>query len=180
MESTHTDRWTVAWAHSALATVDLEDGDLDGSASHAAIATDMFLERGDLRGSGWGLVSAAHAAFGRGNLDGAEELAREALDASTRTMDHRNVSWVLELLAEIATERDDNEHAALLWGAAHPFLRQRGLTSSASKRDELKAVEATLRNRLGSSFKESFTTGSEDPDSVISQELAHSRAIPQP
>jgi predicted ATPase len=163
--------WAEAWAHSALATIDLTAGDLEAADIQAQTAVDMFRELGDLRGVGWGLVSMAHAAFGMADLDRADRLARDALAASTTTMDRRTTSWVLELLAEIAIERGNAERAAILWGAAFPLLRQRGLTSSASKRDDLKTVETALRQDLGEMFSGLFAIGSSDPDTVVSEEL---------
>jgi hypothetical protein len=118
----------------------------------------------------------ADAAFGKKDLDGADRLARDALAASTTTMDHRTTSWVLELLAEIAIEGGNAERAAILWGAASPLLRQRGLTSSASKRDDLDHVETALRHVLGEKFSDLFSIGSSDPDSVVSEELEASAA----
>ena len=163
--------WAEAWAHSALATIDLAAGDHEAADIQAQTAVEMFRELGDLRGEGWGLVSMAHAAFGKKDNDGADQLAREALAASTTTMDHRTTSWVLELLAEIAIEGGNAERAAILWGAASPLLRQRGLTSSASKRDDLGHVETALRHDLGERFSDLFAIGSSDPDSVVSEEL---------
>jgi len=170
------DAWATAWAHSALATIDLAGGDLESAAGHAQTAVDMFRDLGDVRGVGWGLVSMAQAAFGTGESDRARTMAREALAASHTVTDHRNTSWVLELLAQIAITNGDLERATVLWGAAYPFLRQRGLTSSASKRDELENVEAALRHDLGESYSDLFDEGSSDPNAVICQELAQASA----
>lgn len=170
--------WAEAWAHSTLATIDLTSGDLEPAEVQAQTAVEMFRELGDVRGEGWGLVSTAQAAFGKKDLDRADRLARDALAASTTAMDHRTTSWVLELLAEIAIERGNAERAAILLGAAYPLLRHRGLTSSASKRDDLDNVETTLRHDLGERFSDLFATGSSDPDSVVSEELAISGTDP--
>jgi predicted ATPase/DNA-binding SARP family transcriptional activator len=170
------DSWAEAWAHSALATIDLAENDPEAATCEAEVAIEMFRELGDVRGVGWGLVSMAHAAFGEKDLDRADQLARDALAASTTAMDHRNASWILELLAEIMIEQGKDERAAVLWGAAHPLLRQRGLTSSASKRDDLERVEIKLRNDLGDTFEELFAIGSSDPESVVSEELSRSDA----
>jgi ATP/maltotriose-dependent transcriptional regulator MalT len=172
------DPWAEAWAHSALATIDLAAGDLEAAASEAQTAIDMFRELGDVRGVGWGLVSMAHAAFGKNDLDRADRFARDALAASTTTMDYRSTSWILELLAEIALERENAERAAVLWGAAHPLLRQRGMTSSASKRHDLESVGAKLEADLGDAFPELCAVGSSNPDSVVSEELAISQTNP--
>jgi len=168
--------WAEAWAHSALATIDLTAGDLEAADIQAQTAVEMFRDLGDVRGEGWGLVSMAQAAFGKKDLDSADGLARDALSASTTAIDHRTTSWVLELLAEIAMERGDSERAAILWGAAYPLLRQRGLTSSASKRDDLDNVETALRHDLGEKFSNLFAIGFSDPESVVSEELEVSAA----
>jgi predicted ATPase/DNA-binding SARP family transcriptional activator len=170
------DPWAEAWAHSALATIGLAEDDPEAATREAELAIEMFHELGDVRGVGWGLVSMAHAAFEEGDIDRADQLARDALAASTKTMDYRSTSWILELLAEITIERGDDERAAVLWGAAHPLLRQRGLTSSASKRDDLGDVEAKLRKDLGDAFDGLFAIGASDPDLVVSEELAKSDA----
>ena len=174
------DPWAEAWAHSALATIDLAANDFEAAAGQAELAVRLFRKLGDVRGIGWGLVSMAQAAFGRGELDWAQKLARDALDASTTTKDLRSTSWILELLAEIAMTRGDADRAAVLWGAAHPFLRQRGLTSSASKRGDLENIELALRSALGERFHDLFRIGSSDPDAVISAELANSLEVSQP
>ncbi|MEN8238137.1 MAG: BTAD domain-containing putative transcriptional regulator [Actinomycetota bacterium] len=168
------EKWAAAWAHSALATIELAAGNLEAATSQSQLAVDLFQDLGDVRGIGWGLVSMAQAASGNGNIEIAREYALEALAASNKVMDHRNTSWILELLAEVAIEQGKTERAAVLWGAAHPFLRQRGLTSSASKREDLESVEHGLEKELGERFTSLFAAGSGDPEAAIALELAGS------
>ncbi|MCL1592735.1 MAG: winged helix-turn-helix domain-containing protein [Actinomycetia bacterium] len=165
------EKWMAAWSVSALTTIAIADGDPTSAFSYATETIARFGDLGDERCVGWGHTALAQISLMQGDLDDARTNARIALAASSRTRDDRNMSLLLELLAEIAHEEGAYERSATLWGAARPLIENRGLTRSISHQDEPFDLEASLRDRLDTSYDALFEEGHADPRSVIDSEL---------
>jgi predicted ATPase/DNA-binding SARP family transcriptional activator len=165
------DPWLVAWAESAMATVEVAANDLDAAESHTNRSRKLFAELGDRRGESWSLISLAQICLGRGDADAAEFNARSALEAAIATEDDRSMLWALEILADAAFQRDEPQHSARLWGAAHPLRESRGLAESVSKLSTPADLGTVLSAELGDLFEKVADSGRRDPDAVIAEEL---------
>lgn len=163
--------WLVAWAYSSLATLELEAKDLEASEQNAQESIALFVELGDHRGEGWGLISLAQLYLAMDDLDKAGSYGRAGLKAASSVEDGRSVLWVLEVLAATAHQQGDFERSARLWGAAHPLRESRGIESSVSKLDEPGDLKSLLSDELGDSFGSLLEQGRRDPDAVITSEV---------
>jgi tetratricopeptide (TPR) repeat protein len=79
-----------------------------------------------------------------GNLDRAEELAREALEISIRREDEWMYPYLLNGLAAVAAERGRLERAATLIGAAEAMVEAQGAEWPPDERPHYEHTLATL------------------------------------
>jgi non-specific serine/threonine protein kinase len=85
-----------------------------------------------------------------GNLDRAEELAREALEIADRRGDEFMKPFAFNGLAAIATDRGEFDRAATLIGAAEAMMEAQGAPWPPDERPHYERVVATLPAAIGS------------------------------
>jgi tetratricopeptide (TPR) repeat protein len=83
-----------------------------------------------------------------GNLDRAEELAREALDIARTREDEWMYPYLLNGLAAVSAERGRLERAATLLGAAEAMMEAQGAEWPPDERPHYERTLATLEREL--------------------------------
>jgi hypothetical protein len=84
-----------------------------------------------------------------GNLDRADELAREALDIFSRREDEWAIPYGLNSLAAVARDRGEHERAATLIGAAEALVEAQGAAWPPDERVHREQTVATLTEAMG-------------------------------
>jgi hypothetical protein len=85
-----------------------------------------------------------------GNLERADELAREALGIYDRRGDHWAMPYGISGIAAVATERGALERAATLIGAAESMMEREGAAWPPDERPHYERTVATLAKAMGS------------------------------
>ncbi|HEX4896793.1 MAG TPA: hypothetical protein VFV53_00380 [Candidatus Limnocylindrales bacterium] len=95
-----------------------------------------------------------------GNLQAAEDLAREALELEERSGDQFTTPFAFSGLAAIATERAQPERAATLVGAAEAIMAAQGMAWPPDERPHYERLLAVLPERMGGgAFEHARATG---------------------
>jgi tetratricopeptide (TPR) repeat protein len=95
-----------------------------------------------------------------GSLEGADALAREALEIDYRRGDDLPMPWKLNGLAAVATERGEFERAATLIGAADAMIQAQGAAWPPDEWPHYERTVATLTDAMGSAaFGQARTAG---------------------
>jgi hypothetical protein len=88
-----------------------------------------------------------------GNLDRAEELARESLEIARRREDEWMYPYTLSSLAAVAVERGEHERAATLIGAAESMMAAQNAAWPPDERPHYEQTVARLSEEMGDGFE---------------------------
>ncbi|GHF18764.1 hypothetical protein GCM10017786_60650 [Amycolatopsis deserti] len=110
--------WYLATSHLNLGTALLHTGRVEAAAAEFEEALRVYRELGDDVFAARVLNHLAHTALARGDLSGADRLARQALAGAVEQGERQGMAEGLETLAALAARRDRPERAAELAGAA--------------------------------------------------------------
>jgi predicted ATPase/class 3 adenylate cyclase len=152
----HGDKRELAAARNALAQLHRVEGDADGAEPLFESVVALSRELGDRESICIGLLNLAMVSIGRGAIDRALEMLREASDIAQEI--HSRPVWqsLLEVSAGLATARGDWKRAALFFGAAETQATKIGLRRDPADESFLAPLVERAATAIGS---ESFTAG---------------------
>ena len=124
-------------------------GDLLEAREHMAERIRLSRELGSYGGLSMEASNLSMVERQLGNLDRADELAREALDIFSRREDEWAIPYGLNSLAAVARDRSEHERAATLIGAAEALVEAQGAAWPPDERVHYEQTVATLTEAMG-------------------------------
>jgi hypothetical protein len=137
--------WFAGHAYSALGNLAFEQGDWTASSESHALSAEQFLLAGSTRNIAWAMYFGVTAAWGAGDLAGADALVRQAIDGFRIDGDVMGLGSALSDAALLAT---DLEEAGRLAAEADQLLRATGSPMAIAHTVEARGIVAYDNDEL--------------------------------
>jgi tetratricopeptide (TPR) repeat protein len=175
------DRYGIAFAHYNLAYVLVERGAYVEAEAQIRDAILLFREVGKPEELAWANSTLAGIMLATNRSDAAADTIRLAIRPTPDGGNVAQLAAALDISAQIAVERGDDERAIRLAVAAERLRAGAELTLSPGERQRFDETIATARERLGPAYDRVAETARQTPiDAIVAAEHAEAEASPSP